>query len=189
MDTDKIDISTVVAGTNLDELNQMRDACRVGGLIEGLMLKRQDGDYKSGRIKGEWFKWKRDPLTADVVIMYAQRGHGKRSSFYSDFTFGAWRNTDNTPELVPVGKAYSGFTDVELKRLDKFVRENTIQKFGPVRDVAKSLVVEVAFDSLSLSNRHKSGLAMRFPRFRAIRWDKSAEEADTVESLQQLLDS
>ena len=189
LDTDKIDISTVVAGTNLEELNQMRDACRMGGLIEGLMLKRQDGDYKSGRIKGEWFKWKRDPLTADVVIMYAQRGHGKRSSFYSDFTFGAWRITDNTPELVPVGKAYSGFTDVELKRLDKFVRENTIQKFGPVREVAKSLVIEVAFDSLSMSKRHKSGLAMRFPRFRAIRWDKSAEEADTVETLQRLIDS
>lgn len=188
LSSDKIDSSDVINGTNLEALNAMREACRTGGLIEGLMLKKQEGSYKSGRIKGEWFKWKRDPLTADVVVMYAQRGHGKRSSFYSDFTFGAWRDGEDGAELVPVGKAYSGFTDIELKRLDKFVRENTTQKFGPVREVKKELVVEVAFDSLSLSNRHKSGLSMRFPRFHAIRWDKPADEADTVEGLMSLLD-
>ena len=141
---------------------------------EGLMLKRRDSRYEPGRKTGLWFKWKRDPLLADAVLMYAQRGHGRRSSFYSDYTFGVWRDG----ELVPVGKAYFGFTDEELARLDKWVRNNTVNRFGPVREVEKRLVFEVAFDSIHASPRHKSGLAMRFPRIGRIRWDKPAEEAD-----------
>ena len=121
-------------------------------------------------------------------MLYAQRGHGRRSSFYSDYTFGAWRDGEAGPELVPVGKAYSGFTDEELKKLDKWVRDNTVNRFGPVREVTRSLVVEVAFDSVHRSSRHKSGVAMRFPRFHRIRWDKPAEEADRLESLEKLID-
>jgi DNA ligase-1 len=152
---------------------------------EGLMLKRRDSAYVAGRVKGLWFKWKRDPLTADAVLMYAQRGHGKRSSYYSDYTFGVWRGE----ELVPVGKAYFGFTDEELKRIDKWVRDHTVQRFGPVREVEKRLVFEVAFDSIHPSPRHKSGLAMRFPRIARIRWDKPAAEADRIEALAKLVES
>jgi DNA ligase-1 len=136
-----------------------------------------------GRPKGLWWKWKRDPFVIDAVLMYAQRGHGKRSSFYSDYTFGVWREE----ELVPVGKAYSGFTDEELRRLDRWVRDHTIDRFGPVRAVAQDLVLEVAFDSVHRSTRHKSGLAMRFPRVHRIRWDKPAAEADRVEALLKLV--
>lgn len=182
------DLSEELSFTSADDLISWREQCRQGGLIEGLMLKRRQSPYQQGRVKGLWYKWKRDPLTADVVVMYAQRGHGKRSSFYSDFTFGAWTDDDGEKKLVPVGKAYSGFTDDELKRLDKFVRENTINRFGPVREVTPSLVIEVAFDSIGLSGRHKSGLAMRFPRFASIRWDKPAEEAETLDQLKTFLE-
>ena len=133
---------------------------------------------------GLWYKWKRDPLTADCVMMYAQRGSGKRSSFYSDYTFGCWNEAG---ELLPVGKAYSGFTDAELKELDRFVRQNTVARFGPVREVEKTLVLEVAFDSVHSSSRHKSGIAMRFPRIHRIRTDKPASEADTVEALLRMV--
>ena len=159
---------------------------------EGLMLKRRDSVYEPGRKTGLWYKWKRDPLLADAVLMYAQRGHGRRSSFYSDFTFGVWRPTEGEgagePELVPVGKAYFGFTDEELAQLDKWVRNNTLNRFGPVREVEKQVVFEVAFDSIHASKRHKSGLAMRFPRISRIRWDKPAEEADAIETLLALVD-
>ena len=148
------------------------------------MLKQRASPYVAGRRTGLWYKWKRDPLVADCVMMYAQRGHGKRSSFYSDFTFGCW--TDDG-ELLPVGKAYSGFTDAELAMLDKFVRTNTVARFGPVREVAKSLVLEVAFDSLHVSTRHKSGVSMRFPRIARIRTDKPAAEADTVATLKRMI--
>lgn len=168
------------------ELDDLRAQCREGGLIEGLMLKARGSAYQQGRIKGVWYKWKRDPLTADVVLMYAQRGHGKRSSFYSDYTFGVWTGDGLEKQLVPVGKAYSGFTDAELKKLDQFVRTSTTNRFGPVREVAPTMVVEVAFDSIAPSSRHKSGLAMRFPRFASIRWDKPAEQADTLETLKAL---
>jgi DNA ligase 1 len=151
--------------------------------IEGLMLKRRDSPYESGRKVGLWYKWKRNPRTADCVLMYAQRGNGKRASFYSDYTFGCW---DKNGALLPVGKAYSGFTDEELKWLDGFVRQNTIGRFGPVREVEKTLVLEVAFDALQKSPRHKSGLAMRFPRIARIRKDKPAAEADRVEALLKL---
>ena len=155
---------------------------------EGLMLKRWDSIYEAGRPKGPWFKWKRDPHLVDAVLMYAQRGHGKRSSFYSDYTFGVW----DGDRLTPVGKAYFGFTDEELKLLDKFVRDNTIERFGPVRSVRADrdfgLVLEVAFEGLQRSTRHKSGVAMRFPRISRIRWDKPAREADEIETLRRMLD-
>ncbi|MBO6561233.1 MAG: cisplatin damage response ATP-dependent DNA ligase [Nisaea sp.] len=183
---ERTDLSEIVNFEDLEALEALRDACR-GEQLEGLMLKRRDSVYIAGRPKGPWFKWKRDALTLDTVVMYAQRGHGKRSSFYSDFTFGAWREGEGGPELVPVGKAYSGFTDEELKRLDKWVRDNTVQRYGPVREVAHGLVVEVAFDSVHRSSRHKSGVAMRFPRFHRIRWDKPVEEADRLESLEKLI--
>jgi DNA ligase-1 len=149
------------------------------------MLKRLDSYYVPGRPKGKWYKWKRDAFTVDAVMMYAQRGHGKRSSFYSDYTFGAWQ--DDT--LLPIGKAYSGFTDDELKKLDNWVRRNAIGRFGPVREVKKELVLEVAFDAVHTSSRHKSGVALRFPRIHRIRWDKPASEADTLETLVSLIDT
>ena len=183
-----IDLSEELIFKTQAELAKWRAQCRDGGLIEGVMLKSRGSSYQAGRIKGLWYKWKRDPLTADVVLMYAQRGHGKRSSFFSDYTFGAWMDDAGTPRLVPVGKAYSGFTDAELKKLDEFVRKNTTNKFGPVREIKHDLVVEVAFDSLQASSRHKSGIAMRFPRFARIRWDKPAAEADTLDTLKTWLD-
>ena len=153
--------------------------------VEGLMIKRAAGKYIPGRPKGEWYKWKRDPLFVDAVVMYAQRGHGNRSSYYSDFTFGAWQ--DGT--LLPIGKAYSGFTDEELKKLDNWVRRNAVGRFGPVREVEKALVVEVAFDAVHPSKRHKSGIALRFPRFHRIRWDKPANEADTLDFVKSLIET
>jgi DNA ligase 1 len=178
----RLDLSPLVPFATWEELKALRDGARERG-IEGLMLKRADSPYVSGRPKGPWFKWKRGALTLDTVLMYAQRGHGKRSSFYSDYTFGAWRDG----ALVPVGKAYSGFTDEELVRLDRWVRNNTVQRWGPVREVAPEIVLEVAFDSVHRSTRHKSGLAMRFPRIHRIRWDKPAGEADSLEALEQML--
>ena len=151
------------------------------------MLKRLDASYIAGRPKGRWWKWKRDPFNVDAVLMYAQRGHGKRSSFYSDFTFGVWKDG----ELVPVGKAYFGFTDAELKELDRFVRANTVERFGPVRSVraepGHGLVLEIAFEGLNRSARHRSGVAMRFPRISRIRWDKAPADADAIEALEALL--
>ena len=178
----RLDLSPVIPIVAWDEIAALRAGARAEG-IEGLMLKRRDTPYVSGRPKGPWFKWKRDALTLDCVMMYAQRGHGKRSSFYSDYTFGAWKGE----ELVPVGKAYSGFTDQELVKLDRWVRNNTTKRYGPVREVSPGLVLEIAFDSAHLSTRHKSGLAMRFPRVHRIRWDKPIEEADTVETLAALI--
>jgi DNA ligase-1 len=177
----RLDLSPLVPFASWEELRTLRAGAREQG-IEGLMLKRADSPYLSGRPKGPWFKWKRDALTADCVLMYAQRGHGKRSSFYSDFTFGAWREGT----LVPVGKAYFGFTDDELIQLDRWVRSHTRERYGPVREVEPALVLEVAFDSVHRSSRHKSGLALRFPRVARIRWDKPAGEADEVESLAKL---
>jgi DNA ligase-1 len=162
-------------------------------LSEGLMLKRRDSVYEPGRPKGPWFKWKRDPRLIDAVLMYAQRGHGKRSSFYSDYTFGVWREDERGERsLTPVGKAYFGFTDEELKQIDKFVRDNTVERFGPVRSVRADLdfglVFEVAFEGLQRSTRHKSGVAMRFPRISRIRWDKPSREADELPTLEKMLD-
>ena len=157
------------------------------------MLKRWDSPYEAGRPKGPWFKWKRDPHLIDAVLMYAQRGHGKRSSFYSDYTFGVWREDEaGTRALTPVGKAYFGFTDEELKLIDKFVRDHTTERFGPVRAVRATqdhgLVLEVAFEGLQRSTRHRSGVAMRFPRINRIRWDKPAREADELATLERMLE-
>jgi len=173
----------LIEAPDFEALEEMRLSAR-DAAIEGMMLKRRDSPYVAGRKAGLWYKWKRDPLTADCVLMYAQRGSGKRSSFYSDFTFGCWTDAQ---ELSPVGKAYFGFTDEELKWLDRWVRTHTVQRFGPVREVDKSLVLEVAFDSIHLSKRHKSGLAMRFPRISRIRDDKPAHEADTIDALMRLV--
>jgi DNA ligase-1 len=159
--------------------------------VEGVMIKRRDSTYQPGRPKGLWWKWKRDPNVIDAVLMYAQRGHGKRSSFYSDYTFGVWKQGSEGEELVPVGKAYFGFTDDELKEIDRFVRRHTTDRFGPVRVVAhepdKGLVFEVAFEGLARSKRHKSGIAMRFPRISRLRWDKPPKEADRIETLEKML--
>jgi DNA ligase-1 len=149
--------------------------------VEGLMLKRRDSIYVAGRPTGLWYKWKRDPHLVDAILMYAQRGHGKRSSFYSDYTFGLWHEE----QLLPIGKAYSGFTDEELNQLDRWIRHHTTQRFGPVREVEKLLVLEVAFDAVNFSARHKSGIALRFPRINRIRWDKPAVEADNIEFLKK----
>lgn len=189
LDRDRIDLSATVPFTAASDLEQLR-AAPPDPRAEGLMLKRLDSTYVAGRPKGPWFKWKRTALLADCVLVYAQRGHGRRSSLYSDYTFACW-SRDGV--LVPVGKAYSGFTDAELVELDRFVRENTVEKFGPVRAVKAGrdfgLVLEVAFEGLARSTRHKSGLAMRFPRINRIRTDKPASEADTVADLERFLPS
>ena len=179
LEPDRFDLSQLIDATSFDDLEQIRAGSR-DAAIEGIMLKRRNSPYVAGRRTGLWYKWKRDPLTADCVLMYAQRGSGKRSSYYSDYTFGCWNEAG---ELLPVGKAYFGFTDEELRWIDRWVRNHTVQRFGPVREVEKSLVLEVAFDSMHKSTRHKSGLAMRFPRISRIRTDKPANEADRLSTL------
>lgn len=181
-----VSLSEPIRFETWDILKQMRAGARDDAL-EGLMLKLRDAPYVAGRPVGPWFKWKRDPLEADCVLMYAQRGHGKRSSFYSDYTFGAWIEGPNGRRLLPVGKAYSGFTDAELVQIDKWVRANFTERFGPVRGVKPGLVFEVVFDAVQVSSRHKSGLAMRFPRIKRIRWDKPIEEAATVAEIRALI--
>ena len=183
LDAVRFDLSVIIEARDFDHLAEMRAAARAVA-IEGVMLKRRESPYLAGRKVGLWYKWKREPLVADCVMMYAQRGSGKRSSFYSDYTFGCW-----TPDgaLLPVGKAYSGFSDEELKWLDRFVRNNTVARFGPVREVEKSLVLEVAFDAVHESKRHKSGIAMRFPRISRLRRDKPADEADTIANLRAMI--
>ncbi len=190
----RIDISPLVPFETWDGLAAIRldpasaDAGEDADAIEGLMIKHRQSPYLPGRPKGPWWKWKRDPMVVDCVLMYAQRGHGKRSSFYSDFTFGVWRDGAEGDELVPVGKAYFGFTDEELGQLDRFVRNHTVNRFGPVREVThtarEGLVLEIAFEGLQRSTRHKSGIAMRFPRISRIRWDKPPGEADRIEALE-----
>ncbi|MGX7951233.1 cisplatin damage response ATP-dependent DNA ligase [Tsuneonella sp. HG249] len=181
------DLSQVVEASDFDHLAEIRGGAR-DEAIEGLMLKRRDSPYISGRKTGLWYKWKRDPLLIDAVLMYAQRGSGKRSSFYSDYTFGCWDgDPDVGAELLPVGKAYSGFTDEELKKIDRHVRTHTVNRFGPVRETDRSLVFELAFDSVHESKRHKSGLAMRFPRVHRVRWDKPPHEADRIDALKALI--
>ncbi|HEX8525451.1 cisplatin damage response ATP-dependent DNA ligase [Allosphingosinicella sp.] len=187
LDPARFDLSALIEAPSFEALGEVRAGAR-DSAIEGVMLKRRDSPYVAGRRTGLWYKWKRDPLVADCVLMYAARGSGKRSSYYSDYTFGCWTGPPGEGgELLPVGKAYFGFTDEELMWLDRFVRNNTVQRFGPVREVAKTLVLEVAFDSIHLSKRHKSGLAMRFPRISRIRTDKPAAEADHIETLRRMV--
>ncbi len=183
LDPDRFDLSQVIEAKDFTGLEVVRAGAR-DSAIEGVMLKRRDSPYVGGRRAGLWYKWKRDPLTADCVMMYAQRGSGRRSSYYSDYTFGCWTEDG---ELLPVGKAYSGITDEELRMLDSFVRKNTLNRFGPVREVEKTMVLEIAFDSLHESKRHKSGVAMRFPRIARIRTDKPAAEADRIDTLQRMI--
>ncbi len=187
---ERMDLSALVEAQDWNTLAAFRSN-PPDAAIEGVMLKKRTAPYVPGRPKGEWWKWKRDPFLVDTVLMYAQRGHGRRSSFYSDYTFGVWRGEEDAPELVPVGKAYHGFTDEDLKKIDKFVRDNTIDRFGPVRAVTatpdEGLVLEVAFEGLNRSTRHKSGVAMRFPRIHRLRWDKPPREADWIDALEKLL--
>ncbi|WEX77094.1 cisplatin damage response ATP-dependent DNA ligase [Sinorhizobium numidicum] len=184
------DLSPLVPFSTWEELDRLRSN-PPDPVIEGIMLKRLDSPYVAGRAKGPWFKWKRAPFNIDAVLMYAQRGHGKRSSYYSDFTFGVWAEGEEGTTLVPVGKAYFGFTDAELEILDRFVRDNTIERFGPVRAVRAEpdagFVVEVAFEGLNRSTRHKSGVAMRFPRIARLRPDKLPRDADRLETLQAMI--
>jgi DNA ligase-1 len=188
LDPARVDVSALVPFGSWEELAALRRA-PPHPVIEGVMLKRRDALYLPGRPKGPWFKWKKDPHVIDAVLMYAQRGHGKRSSFYSDYTFGVWGDDG---ALVPVGKAYFGFTDEELREIDRFVREHTVERYGPVRAVRAEpetgLVLEVAFEGLQRSARHRSGLAMRFPRVSRLRWDKPPAEADRLETLEAMLD-
>jgi DNA ligase 1 len=196
LDDQRVDLSPLVPFNSWEELAAARANPEAIGAdtaaVEGVMLKRRDAPYVPGRPRGQWWKWKRDPLLVDAVLMYAQRGHGKRSSFYSDYTFGVWTIDGDGDILVPVGKAYFGFTDEELARIDRFVRANTVERFGPVREIVheadRGLVLEVAFEGLQRSTRHKSGLAMRFPRVNRLRWDKPPREADRLETLQRMLD-
>ncbi|WP_108522185.1 cisplatin damage response ATP-dependent DNA ligase [Bradyrhizobium algeriense] len=193
----RIDLSPTIAFDSWEALMAARaDPSSAGAgedaeAVEGVMLKRRDAPYLPGRPRGQWWKWKRDPHIIDAVLMYAQRGHGKRSSYYSDYTFGVWTSGESGEELVPVGKAYFGFTDEELMQIDRFVRRNTTEKFGPVRHVVhepdQGLVLEVAFEGLARSPRHKSGVAMRFPRISRLRWDKPPREADRLERLERML--
>ncbi|MBL8587241.1 MAG: cisplatin damage response ATP-dependent DNA ligase [Methylobacteriaceae bacterium] len=194
LDAPALDLSPAIAFAGWDDIARLRlepDHARDAAAIEGVMLKRLDSPYVPGRPKGLWWKWKRDPHVVDAVLMYAQRGHGKRSSYYSDFTFGVWRDGAAGAELTPVGKAYFGFTDAELRALDRYVRDNTVERFGPVRVVGagagRGLVLEIAFEGLNRSTRHKSGVAMRFPRIARIRWDKPASEADRLATLEAML--
>jgi DNA ligase-1 len=192
----RIDLSPLVPFRTWDELAAARADPALAGAaadaVEGVMLKRRDAPYLPGRPRGPWWKWKRDPFMVDAVLMYAQRGHGKRSSYYSDYTFGVWTKAEQGDVLVPVGKAYFGFTDQELMEIDRYVRRNTIGRFGPVREVTHEadagLVLEVAFEGLQRSTRHKSGIAMRFPRINRLRWDKPPREADRLETLERMLE-
>ncbi|MGF9693021.1 cisplatin damage response ATP-dependent DNA ligase [Rhizobium sp. 0TCS1.26] len=188
---DRFDLSPLVPFTDWTELDRLRLA-PPDPVIEGVMIKRRDSVYQAGRLKGPWFKWKRDPFNIDAVMMYAQRGHGKRSSYYSDFTFGVWAEGEEGEQLVPVGKAYFGFTDAELEILDKFVRDNTVERFGPVRAVKAEpgfgFVLEVAFEGINRSSRHKSGVAMRFPRIARLRADKLPRDADRLATLVAMMD-
>jgi DNA ligase-1 len=175
-------ISPVVAAQFWKKLEVLREESRRRG-VEGFMLKRLDSVYEVGRRRGSWWKWKIDPLTADGVLIYAQRGHGKRAGLYTDYTFAVWQGKT----LVPFAKAYSGLNDEEIREVDRFIQRNTVERFGPVRSVSPELVFEIAFEGIQESSRHKSGVAVRFPRI--IRWrrDKKAQEADTIETLKTLL--
>ncbi len=177
----RLTLSEILESSTWDSVTSTRQKGADDHGHEGVMIKRKESVYVPGRPRGEWFKWKRNPFFVDAVMMYGQRGHGKRSSYYSDYTFGVWDGNN----IVPIGKAYSGFTDEELVLLDKFVRNNTVSRFGPVREVKKELVLEIAFDSMQESTRHKSGIALRFPRIHRIRWDKPVQEVQSLSEIRR----
>ena len=176
--------SPIVPAADWDAVRQAYRDAR-GMLSEGLMLKRAESPYRVGRKRGDWWKWKVEPFTVDAVLIYAQRGHGRRASLYTDYTFAVWSGE----ELVPFAKAYSGLTDEEIRRVDNFVRRNTLQRFGPVRAVKPELVFELGFEGIQRSPRHKSGIAVRFPRMLRWRTDKKPEDADSLETIQAMLDA
>jgi DNA ligase-1 len=175
-------LSEIVAPVSWDELAERRRESRERG-VEGFMLKRRDSAYGVGRRRGDWWKWKIEPYTIDAVLIYAQRGSGKRASLYTDYTFAVW----DGGELVPFAKAYSGLTDAEIGEVDRFVRANTKERFGPVRSVTPQLVFELGFEGIQASNRHKSGVAVRFPRILRWRRDKKIEDADSLQTISDLI--
>ncbi|PWK67076.1 DNA ligase-1 [Mucilaginibacter oryzae] len=175
-------ISALIKFDSWDELGTIREQSRAM-IAEGIMLKRKSAAYQVGRRRGDWWKWKIDPLSVDAVMIYAQKGHGRRADLYTDYTFAVW----DGDKLVPFAKAYSGLTDAEINKVDYFVKRNTIEKFGPVRTVKPELVFEIGFEGINKSTRHKSGIALRFPRILRWRHDKPKEEADTLETLKALL--
>jgi DNA ligase-1 len=177
-------LSPEVELTNWETLGRQRQTARHLG-AEGLMLKRRSSAYGVGRRRGDWWKWKVDPLTVDAVLIYAQPGSGKRAGLFTDYTFGIW----DGQHLVPFAKAYSGLTDEEIKQVDRFVRRNTLEKFGPVRTVKPELVFELHFEGIQPSTRHKSGIAVRFPRMARWRTDKKAEEADTIQTVRAMVET
>ena len=177
-----LQLSELVSFNDWDELAKIRESSREHH-CEGLMLKRRDGTYKTGRKKGDWWKWKVDPLSIDAVMIYAMRGHGRRANLYTDYTFAVWKGD----ELVPFTKAYSGLTDEEFRQVDQFVKRNTLERFGPVRSVKPELVFELAFEGIQKSSRHKSGVALRFPRMKRWRKDKPASETNTHQDLFEML--
>jgi len=175
-------LSPAVEATSWEQLAARRQEARARG-VEGLMLKRRGSPYRVGRRRGDWWKWKIDPYSVDAVLIYAQPGNGRRASLFTDYTFGVW----DAGELVPFAKAYSGLTDEEIRKVDEFVRRNTLRTFGPVHVVKPELVFELAFEGIQKSSRHRSGIAVRFPRMARWRTDKKAEEADTIETIRALL--
>ena len=175
-------ISEIIKTNDWNFLAEERERSREL-MAEGLMLKRKSATYQVGRKRGDWWKWKVDPLSVDAVMIYAQKGHGRRADLYTDYTFAVW----DGDKLVPIAKAYSGLTDKEIRQVDNFVKRNTLEKFGPVRTVKAELVFEIGFEGINRSTRHKSGVALRFPRILRWRIDKKKEEADTLDSLIQLL--
>jgi DNA ligase-1 len=179
---ERFQLPTLISVASWEELGQIRSLSR-DHLAEGLMLKRKDSHYETGRKRGSWWKWKIEPLTIDGVMIYAQKGHGRRSDLYSDYTFAVWDGEN----LVPFAKAYSGLTDAEMREVDAFVKKNTRERFGPVRTVKAELVFEIAFEGIQDSPRHKSGIALRFPRILRWRKDKPKKEANTLEDLKALL--
>lgn len=180
----KISVTETILGNDWSELDNLRGESRARG-VEGFMLKHFQAPYRVGRQKGDWWKWKIDPFTVDAVLIYAQKGSGRRANLFTDYTFAVWNGDD----LVTFAKAYSGLTDEEIRRVDRFVRDNTNESFGPVRSVTPKLVFEIAFEGIQRSKRHKSGVAVRFPRISRWREDKSPEDADTLETINALLES
>jgi DNA ligase-1 len=178
----RILLSPLESAPTWEDLARRRAESRTRN-VEGLMLKRLDAPYPVGRVTGVWWKWKIEPFTIDAVLVYAQRGSGRRASLYTDYTFALWNNG----ELTPFAKAYSGLTDEEIKSVDRFVRDNTLEKFGPVRRVKPELVFELGFENIQLSSRHKAGVAVRFPRMLRWRTDKRPDQADSLETVKQLI--